>query len=156
MILSQPTVRLSPSPLIPGTAGRITSRRRRRSDPLSSKSTRHDRSGIEVEAYAQHKSERIMDESELLEPGPSTARTRHLIIVAQDHVDLWRSLKRHLVGDEGVEVILDRRQRPRREAARAMEPDRRRADRRHSPRIERSLNYRSLVIVCLRDGKPAD
>jgi len=97
-----------------------------------------------------------MGESELLESRPSAGGARHLIIVARDHVDLWRSLKRHLVGDEGVEVILDRRQRSRRQRAQAPASDRRKADRRHPPRIEHSLHYRSFVIVCLPKGQPPD
>jgi hypothetical protein len=97
-----------------------------------------------------------MGESELLELRPSAGRTRHLIIVAQDHVDLWRTLKRHLVGDEGVEVILDRRKRPRRERTQTPPSDRRTADRRNPPRIEHSLHYRSFVIVCLPDGLSPD
>jgi hypothetical protein len=101
-------------------------------------------------------SERIMGETELLESRPPGGKSRHLIIVAQEHVDLWRTLKRHLVGDEGVEVILDRRQRPRRERTQAPQSDRRRAERRNAPRIEHSLSYRSFVIVCLPDGRAPD
>ena len=97
-----------------------------------------------------------MGESELLESGPSAGGARHLIIVARDHLDLWRSLKRHLVGDEGVEVILDRRQRSRRQRAQASVSDRRKADRRHPPRIEHNLHYRSFVIICLPKGQPPD
>ncbi len=97
-----------------------------------------------------------MGEGETLESRPVAARARHLIIVAQDHVDLWRALKRHLVGDEGVEVILDRRQPPRREATHAPESGRRKAERRIPPRIEHSLHYRSFVIVCLPDGHALD
>jgi hypothetical protein len=95
-----------------------------------------------------------MGENALLEQPPRQGRERYLIIVARDHPDLWRALMRHLVGDEGVQVILDRRRQARRQHGQTREVDRRRADRRQPPQIERDLRYRSFVIVDRRDGPP--
>ena len=95
-----------------------------------------------------------MGQSELLEARPALGKVRYLIIVARDQPDLWRALARHIVGDEGVQVILDRRRWPRRRREETREPDRRGADRRQTPRIERDLRHRSFVLVDRLDGHP--
>jgi len=61
---------------------------------------------------------------------------RYLLIVARTEPDLWRYLKDNFAGDQKVEVILDRR----------------RAERRRQPGIDKDLTYRFLVIVRQRHG----
>lgn len=72
---------------------------------------------------------------------------RLLFIVARDHPELWHHLRRDFGDDEEVQVILDRRRGERRCQIRAREPERRRADRRRPPAIEKDLRYHSFVII---------
>lgn len=72
---------------------------------------------------------------------------RYLLIVARNQADLGRYLKDNFAGDEKVEVILDRRRGARRQRIQPHEPERRQADRRRRPGIDRDLSYRFLVIV---------
>lgn len=73
--------------------------------------------------------------------------TSHLFIVAWNRPDLWDYWKRWFSGVENVEVILDRRRGERRQAARAFEPERRRAERRSRPDIEDELRTGGFAIV---------
>ena len=77
---------------------------------------------------------------------------RYLLIVARNQPDLWRYLKGNFAGDEKVEVILDRRRGERRQRSQPHEPDRRQAERRRPPSLDRDLTYRSFVIVRQRHG----
>jgi cytoskeletal protein CcmA (bactofilin family) len=53
-----------------------------------------------------------------------------MLIVARYLLNLWRALTRHPVADEDVQVVLDRRQRERRQRVQAVDQERRGADRR--------------------------
>ena len=77
---------------------------------------------------------------------------RYLLIVARNQPDLWRYLKNNFAGDEKVEVILDRRRGERRQRIQSHEPERRGAERRRQPSLDKDLNYRSLVIFRQRHG----
>lgn len=77
---------------------------------------------------------------------------RYLLIVARNQPDLWLYLKNNFAGDEKVEVILDRRRGERRQRIQAHESERRRAERRRQPNLEKDLTYRSFVIVRQRQG----
>ena len=88
-----------------------------------------------------------MDAGDSLGLRPSRNEPPYLIVVARDHPDLWECLLRHIVGDEGVQIVLDRRQRERRRRGRTWDPDRRQAERRESPRVEHDLRHRSFLIV---------
>ncbi len=77
---------------------------------------------------------------------------RYLLIVARNQPDLWQYLKNNFAGDEKVEVILDRRRGERRQRVQAHEPERRRAERRREPGLDKDLTYRSFVIVRHRQG----
>ena len=88
-----------------------------------------------------------MGGDESLEPQPNPKEPPLLIIVARDQADLWECLMRHIVGDEGVQIILDRRKRERRRRSQTGGPDRRKGDRRESPSIEHDLRHRSVLIV---------
>jgi len=77
---------------------------------------------------------------------------RYLLIVARNQPDLGHYLKNNFAGDEKVEVILDRRRGARRQRIQPHEPERRQADRRRRPSIDRDLSYRFLVIVRQRHG----
>ena len=77
---------------------------------------------------------------------------QYLLIVARNQSDLWRYLKDNFAGDEKVEVILDRRRGEQRQRVQLHEPERRRAERRRQPSLDKDLIYRSFVIVRHRQG----
>ena len=77
---------------------------------------------------------------------------RYLLIVARNQPDLWRYLKDNFAGDDKVEVILDRRREERRQRIQPHESERRQAERRRQPSLDKDLTYRSLVIVRQRHG----
>ena len=77
---------------------------------------------------------------------------QYLLIVARNQPDLWRYLKANFVGDEKVEVILDRRLGERRQRAHPHELERRKGERRRQPSLDKDLTYRSFVIVRQRHG----
>jgi hypothetical protein len=61
-------------------------------------------------------------------------QSRYLIVVSRDQPDLYRALVASTLGDQTVQVILDRRQRDRRVILRDVDTDRRRrTDRRAAP-----------------------
>lgn len=78
-------------------------------------------------------------------------KVRCLFVVAKDQTALWRDLTRGFAGDEGVRVVLDRRQGERRRRPQAYETERRRVDRRQA-RIDRDLRYHSFVIIHEQQG----
>ena len=77
---------------------------------------------------------------------------QYLLIVARSQPDLWRYLQHNFVGDDKVEVILDRRRVERRQGIQAHEPERRQGERRRQPSLDKDLTYRSFVIVRRRQG----
>jgi hypothetical protein len=73
---------------------------------------------------------------------------RYLFIVAKDHPELLSHLERDFVGEDGVEVVLDRRRADRRrENAAAPGGDRRGADRREHPPIQQELAALNFALV---------
>lgn len=72
---------------------------------------------------------------------------RLLFIVKQDNDRLYDYLNRQLSGEEGVEVILDRRSAERRQRVQAHEPERRKGDRRRLPVNEDDLRSYGFVVV---------
>lgn len=74
---------------------------------------------------------------------------RYLLIVAQRHPGLYRSLTERFSGNPMVGVIMDRRRRERREGGVWLEPDRRAWDRRARPEIDEELRSRPYAIVIL-------
>ena len=71
----------------------------------------------------------------------------HLFIVAWNRPDLWDYWKRWFAGVENVEVILDRRRGERRQAPRAVEPERRQMERRSRQDIGDELRTVGFAIV---------
>ena len=92
--------------------------------------------------------------------GPKTPFTgtpaRGLLIVARDHLDLYRSLEQAFGGSQRVTVLLDRRREERRRAVRAVESDLRRIDRRSFPHVEDDLRLRKYVLVRPHHRRPHD
>lgn len=72
---------------------------------------------------------------------------RYLFIVAREHPELCAHLEREFMSEEGVEVILDRRQGERRRRAIRTTEERRRRDRRSHPPIQHELNTLNFALV---------
>jgi hypothetical protein len=72
---------------------------------------------------------------------------RCLVIVARDHPELWRDLTNHYAFAEGVEVILDRRQRDRWQGAQSSDLQALGIERRNSSSIDIELQQRPFVVV---------
>jgi len=72
---------------------------------------------------------------------------RYLLIVAQAQLDLWNYWTRWFEGGRDVEVTVDRRRGERRGHVQLHEPERRRADRRYRPGVERELGSSGFAIV---------
>ena len=81
--------------------------------------------------------------------GTSGEGLRCLIIVARDAPDLWFYLTRTYGRIEGFRVLVDRRERERREQAQPYAPERRHAERRRPPTIERTLRRQPFLFVPL-------
>jgi hypothetical protein len=92
--------------------------------------------------------------------GPKTPFTgtpaRGLLIVAREHLDLYRSLEQAFGGSQQVTVLLDRRREERRRAVRAVESDLRRIERRSLTQIEDDLRLRKYVLVRPHHRRPHD
>lgn len=72
---------------------------------------------------------------------------RLVFIVARDRKDLFESLRRTFSGDDGVEVLMDRRGAQRRSAPIAPPTERRRRDRRINRAVARKLEERGYAVV---------
>jgi hypothetical protein len=74
---------------------------------------------------------------------------RYLFIVAKEEPELCAHLRREFVSEEGVEVLLDRRQANRRRAGAPWrgEDRRRRLDRRLHPPIHHELSTLNFALV---------
>ena len=95
------------------------------------------------------------DATALYEP-PTRHGVRGLLIVARNQPELWQALM-HEVGDSGeVTVLLDRRQRDRRQGVQLVEADRRRIERRSLPHIEDDLRLRKYALVRPHYRRPHD
>ena len=92
--------------------------------------------------------------------GVSTPLTRSpvwgLLIVARDQEGLCQSLKQAFGDNEGVTVLLDRRQGERRRGVLPVTADRRGTDRRSFPDIEDDLSLRKYVLVRPHNRRPHD
>ena len=74
---------------------------------------------------------------------------RFLFIVSRGDARLANYLQQHFTGDTTVQVLVDRRHGERRQRATDIVPDRRRADRRSRPHVDRELRLTSFAIVTL-------
>jgi hypothetical protein len=73
---------------------------------------------------------------------------RYMFIVAQDHPELYSHLSREFLGEEGVEVVLDRRRAERRRGVPASaNGERRRGDRRAAAPIQQSLRTLNFALI---------
>jgi hypothetical protein len=85
--------------------------------------------------------------------GTATALTnlpdRFLFIVSRTNAKLATSLQHHFSGDTTVRVVVDRRFGERRQQTADTVPDRRRADRRSRPHVDKELRLTSFAIVTL-------
>jgi len=79
---------------------------------------------------------------------------RTVYIVAGDHPELFAYLRDRLGCDSETEVILDRRVSERRQSPLPHLPDRRHADRRSRPHVDRELKIRAHAMLTLSDGLP--
>ena len=79
--------------------------------------------------------------------GGNATGLRCLIIVARDATDLWFYLTRTYGQIKGFQVLVDRRERERRQQVQPFSPERRQADRRRPPSIERTLRRQPFLFV---------
>jgi hypothetical protein len=90
--------------------------------------------------------------------GPATALTnppdRFLFIVSRTNAKLATYLQQHFSGDTTVRVVVDRRFEERRQQTADTVPDRRRADRRSRPHVDKELRLTSFAIVTLPEPEP--
>ena len=89
-----------------------------------------------------------------IEPGMPTERggttsPRYLVIVSREELDLWRHVAQYLGEFQGVQVLLDRRKRERRQRGQPVALERRRADRRRPPTAEGDLRGQPFLLVTL-------
>jgi hypothetical protein len=79
---------------------------------------------------------------------------RFLFIVSRGNAKLASYLQHHFTGDTPVRVVVDRRHGERRQRSADITTDRRRADRRTRPHIDKELRLTSFAIVTLPDPEP--
>ena len=73
---------------------------------------------------------------------------RYLFIVAKEHPELCAHLEREFMGEDGVEVVLDRRRADRRwHGAAVPEADRRGTERRSHPPIQQELAALNFALI---------
>jgi hypothetical protein len=89
----------------------------------------------------------MADEGRSLKAQPTRDTLRCVIIVARDETDLWHYMARDFGEFKGLQVILDRRQRERRQQVQRYQPERRREERRHPPTMDEDLRRQPFVIV---------
>jgi len=91
--------------------------------------------------------------------GAPTALTsqpdRFLFIVSRGNAKLASYLQNHFSGDATVQVVVDRRYGERRQQSADVATDRRRADRRSRPHVDKDLRLTSFAIVTLPCPDPA-
>jgi len=86
------------------------------------------------------------------ESAPTTLTSppdRFLFIVARSNAKLASYLQNHFSGDATVQVVVDRRHGERRQQSADIATDRRRADRRSRPHVDKELRLTSFAIVTL-------
>ena len=74
---------------------------------------------------------------------------RFLFIVSRRNAKLASYLQHHFTGDATVQVVVDRRDGERRQQTADVATDRRRADRRSRPHVDKELRLTSFAIVTL-------
>jgi hypothetical protein len=74
-------------------------------------------------------------------------RIRVTVVVAADQPDLYEYLARGLAGLPGLDVVLDRRRRERRQQTRATATERRRGERRRVAVLSADLGLRGFAII---------
>jgi hypothetical protein len=74
---------------------------------------------------------------------------RFLFIVSRGNAKLASFLQNHFAGDTTVQVVVDRRHGERRRRSADIATDRRRADRRTRPHVDKELRLTSYAIVTL-------
>jgi hypothetical protein len=79
-----------------------------------------------------------------------------LLIVARDRPELYHALQQNFGDSQEIAVLLDRRREDRRRRELAVPGDRRRMERRSTPRIEDDLRLREYVLVRPHSRRPHD
>jgi hypothetical protein len=79
---------------------------------------------------------------------------RFLFIVSRGNTKLASYLQNHFTGDTTVRVVVDRRHGERRQRSADVTADRRRADRRTRPHVDKELRLTSFAIVTLPETEP--
>lgn len=79
---------------------------------------------------------------------------RFLFIVSRGNTKLASYLQNHFTGDTTVRVVVDRRHGERRQRSADVAADRRRADRRTRPHVDKELRLTSFAIVTLPESEP--
>jgi hypothetical protein len=79
--------------------------------------------------------------------GANTTGLRCLIIVAREATDLWLYLTRTYGQIKGFQVLVDRRERERRQQVEPYAPERRHRDRRSPPTIENTLRRQPFLFI---------
>jgi hypothetical protein len=79
---------------------------------------------------------------------------RFLFIVSRGNTKLASYLQNHFTGDTTVRVVVDRRHGERRQRSADVTADRRRADRRTRPHVDKELRLTSFAIVTLPESEP--
>jgi len=79
---------------------------------------------------------------------------RFLFIVSRGNAKLASELQHHFTGDTTVQVVVDRRYGERRQQSADVTADRRRADRRTRPHVDKELRLTSFAIVTLPEPEP--
>jgi hypothetical protein len=74
---------------------------------------------------------------------------RFLFIVSRGNAKLASYLQHHFTGDATVQVVVDRRHGERRQQTADVATERRRADRRSRPHVDKELRLTSFAIVTL-------
>jgi hypothetical protein len=89
----------------------------------------------------------MADEGTSSKAQPTGDTGGYLVIVARHETDLWHYITRHCGEFKGVQILLDRRKRERRQQDQPYEPERRRVERRHPSSIETDPRSRPYVII---------
>ena len=79
---------------------------------------------------------------------------RFLFIVSRSNAKLANYLQQHFSGAATVRVVIDRRFGERRQQTTDIAPERRRADRRSRPYVDKELRLTSFAIVTLSEPEP--
>ena len=79
----------------------------------------------------------------------TTPPGRFLFIVSRGNAKLASELQQHFSGSASVQVVVDRRFGERRRQSADITPERRRADRRTRPHVDKELRLTSFAIVTL-------